>query len=66
MINNNDKSLFQQSQKSGLSYNEAKEWIARTTGGHNTHIYSNTNVEKVREENNQSKMNNFPENKEDL
>ncbi|UFT99023.1 gamma-type small acid-soluble spore protein [Radiobacillus kanasensis] len=35
---------------SGMSYNEAKEFIARTTGGHNTNIYSDTNVEQVKKE----------------
>ncbi|MBM7570538.1 gamma-type small acid-soluble spore protein [Aquibacillus albus] len=37
-------------QHSGMSYNEAKEYIARTTGGHNTNKFSNTNAEQVRNE----------------
>lgn len=41
-------------QRSGLSYNEAKEWIAKTTGGHGTNIYSDTDVEAVKENNRQS------------
>ncbi|MCT2538228.1 gamma-type small acid-soluble spore protein [Aquibacillus koreensis] len=31
-----------------MSYNEAKAYIARTTGGHNTRQYSTTDIEKVR------------------
>ncbi|MEB6550511.1 gamma-type small acid-soluble spore protein [Heyndrickxia sporothermodurans] len=34
--------------QSGMSYNEVKEWLAKTTGGHGTSIYSNTNVEEVK------------------
>ncbi len=33
---------------SGMTYNEVKEYIARTTGGHDTKIYSNTNVDEVK------------------
>ncbi|GGN52734.1 MULTISPECIES: gamma-type small acid-soluble spore protein [Oceanobacillus] len=40
-------------ENSGMSYNEAKEYIARTTGGHGTEIYSNTNAEQVRKKNQQ-------------
>ncbi|TCP20341.1 hypothetical protein EV207_15214 [Scopulibacillus darangshiensis] len=40
----------QKNADSGMSYNEAKEYIARTTGGHNTDMYSNTNIEAVQEE----------------
>lgn len=43
-----------QARKSGLSYNEAKEWIAQTTGGRDTHIYSDTDISAVKEQNNQS------------
>jgi len=48
------EAIREQARKSGLSYNEAKEWIARETGGHGTHIYSNTDVEAVKEKNAQS------------
>ncbi|MBL5772683.1 gamma-type small acid-soluble spore protein [Heyndrickxia sporothermodurans] len=34
--------------QSGMSYNEVKEWLAKTTGGHGTSIYSNTNVEELK------------------
>ncbi|AGK54083.1 gamma-type small acid-soluble spore protein [Bacillus sp. 1NLA3E] len=37
--------------QSGLSYNEAKELLARTTGGHGTEMYSNTDVEEVKRKN---------------
>jgi len=46
----NKQERLQQSRNSGLSYNEAKEWIAKTTGGYDTHKYSNTDVEKVNQE----------------
>ncbi|MGJ7922251.1 gamma-type small acid-soluble spore protein [Neobacillus sp. LXY-4] len=32
--------------QSGLSYNEVKELLARTTGGQGTAMYSNTDVEE--------------------
>lgn len=41
--------LIAQARKSGLSYNEAKEWIAKNTGGFGTHIYSDTDFSAVRE-----------------
>ncbi|QQZ08954.1 gamma-type small acid-soluble spore protein [Heyndrickxia vini] len=36
--------------QSGMSYNEVKEWLAKTTGGHGTNIYSDTNVEEVKKD----------------
>lgn len=45
-------SIKQANEQSGMSYNEAKEFIARTTGGHGTEIYSDTNAEQVRRKNN--------------
>ncbi len=44
--------------QSGLSYNEVKELLARTTGGRGTRIYSNTKIEEVRSMNQQSLENN--------
>lgn len=35
---------------SGMSYNEAKAWIARNTGGFGTSAYSNTDPEEVKRE----------------
>lgn len=46
--------IKEQARKSGLSYNEAKEWIAQKTGGHDTHIYSDTDIAAVQEQNAQS------------
>lgn len=48
------EAIKEQARRSGLSYNEAKEWIARETGGHGTHIYSDTDVAVVKEQNAQS------------
>lgn len=39
---------------SGMSYNEAKAFIAKTTGGHHTKFLSNTDVAAVKEKNQQS------------
>jgi len=36
--------------QSGMSYNEVKAYIARTTGGQGTKKFSNTNVEDVKKE----------------
>lgn len=47
-----------QNAQSGMSYNEVKEWLAKTTGGHGTRIYSNTDIEDVRRKNQQSPGNN--------
>lgn len=48
------EAVKQKNADSGMSYNEAKEYIARTTGGHNTDFLSNTNFEAVRAKNQQS------------
>lgn len=40
--------------KSGLSYNEVKELLVRTTGGRGTKVYSDTNIEEVRRKNQHS------------
>lgn len=37
--------------QSGMSYNEVKAYIARTTGGHGTAKYSDTDVNEVKKEN---------------
>ncbi|MDO6450448.1 gamma-type small acid-soluble spore protein [Oceanobacillus profundus] len=47
----NIAAVKQSNEQSGMSYNEAKEYIARTTGGHGTAIYSDTNIEEVRKKN---------------
>lgn len=43
-----------QNERSGMSYNEVKELLAKTTGGHGTGIYSDTNFEDVKQKNQQS------------
>ncbi|KKK39748.1 hypothetical protein WQ57_00145 [Mesobacillus campisalis] len=40
---------------SGMSYNEAKAFMARTTGGHGTAKYSSTDIEAVKKEIHQEK-----------
>lgn len=51
------EAIKHQSRKSGLTYNEAKEYIARTTGGKNTYIYSDTDQEAVKQKNEVSQAN---------
>lgn len=62
-MNNNESSnieaVKQQSRKSGLTYNEAKAFIAETTGGKGTQIYSDTDAEAVKQKNRQSKHHPF-------
>ncbi|MBS4202113.1 gamma-type small acid-soluble spore protein [Bacillus sp. FJAT-49732] len=41
-------------ERSGMSYNEVKELLAKTTGGRGTWIYSDTNIEEVKRKNQQS------------
>lgn len=49
----NIETVKQSNEQSGMSYNEAKEFIARMTGGHGTGIYSDTDAEQVRKKNQQ-------------
>ncbi len=44
----NIEEVKQKNAASGLSYNEAKALLAKTTGGHGTAIYSDTDPEVVR------------------
>ncbi|WLR50787.1 gamma-type small acid-soluble spore protein [Bacillus tianshenii] len=44
----NIDAVKRQNERSGMSYNEVKELLAKTTGGHGTEIYSDTNIEAVR------------------
>jgi uncharacterized protein (DUF302 family) len=57
MRNIDDEEILAQARKSGLSYNETIAWLARSTGGHGTNVYSNTDVEAVKQENAQSENN---------
>lgn len=36
-------------EQSGMSYNEAKEWLARTTGERGTSKYSDTDLAQMKE-----------------
>lgn len=36
-----------QNENSGMSYNEVKEWLAKTSGGCGTSIFSDTNHQEV-------------------
>ncbi|GAA0447276.1 hypothetical protein GCM10008983_26590 [Lentibacillus halophilus] len=51
------ETIKEQSRRSGLSYNEAKAYIAKTTGGRGTNIYSDTDAEVVKRKNRQSRVN---------
>lgn len=46
----NINAVKRENARSGMSYNEVKELLAKTTGGHGTSIYSDTNIEEVRKE----------------
>lgn len=47
----NVDAVKRQNERSGMSYNEVEELLAKTTGGHGTGIYSDTNVEQVKQKN---------------
>ncbi|MBB6453808.1 hypothetical protein HNQ94_002259 [Salirhabdus euzebyi] len=49
-VGTNINDVKEKNAQSGLSYNEAKELIAKTTGGRDTAKYSNTNIEEVQNE----------------
>lgn len=51
------ESMKDLARKTGLSYNEAKEWIAEKTGGKYTRKYSDTDIEAVKRQNEQSEQN---------
>lgn len=53
----NIEEVKQNNANSGMSYNEVKEWLAKTTGGHNTGIYSDTDREEIKRKNNNGKIN---------
>jgi hypothetical protein len=53
-VGTNIEEVKQKNERSGMSYNEAKAFIAKTTGGHGTNVYSNTNTEEVKRQIKQS------------
>lgn len=48
VVGTNIDEVKRQNEQSGLSYNEIKELLAKTTGGRGTGIYSDTDVEEVK------------------
>lgn len=54
----NIEAVKEANQNSGMTYNEVKEFLANTTGGHGTKIYSDTDMENVRAQNQQSQEKN--------
>lgn len=48
------EAIKEQSRRSGMSYNETKEWITKTTGGRGTNVFSNTDAETVKRKNQES------------
>ena len=54
VVGTNIDAVKRQNERSGMSYNEVKELLAKTTGGHGTGIYSDTNIEEVKRKNQQS------------
>lgn len=57
--NTDIEAMRAQAQRSGLSYNQAKAYIAMTSGGRGTNIYSDTNVEEVRKQNQEAEETNI-------
>ena len=49
--------MLEQARRSGLTYNQAKVYIAKTSGGYGTHVYSDTDVAEVREQNAEAEQN---------
>lgn len=48
VVGTNIEEVKRKNAESGMSYNEVKDWLARTTGGRGTAIYSNTDVEEIK------------------
>ncbi len=48
IVGTNINEVKSQNEKSGMSYNEVKEWLAKTSGGLGTAIYSDTDVKNVK------------------
>ncbi|RDW18332.1 gamma-type small acid-soluble spore protein [Oceanobacillus arenosus] len=56
VVGTNIDAVKEQNEQSGMSYNEVKEWLAQTTGGHGTRIYRDTHIEEVKRDKQQSKL----------
>jgi pyrroline-5-carboxylate reductase len=48
VVGTNIDEVKQQNAQSGLSYNQAKELLAKTTKGHGTAVYSNTDSQAIK------------------
>jgi len=57
VVGTNIEEVKRKNAESGMSYNEVKDWLARTTGGRGTAIYSNTDVEEIKSKNQTIKKN---------
>lgn len=57
VVGTNIEEVKRKNAESGMSYNEVKDWLARTTGGRGTAIYSNTDVEEIKRKNQTIKKN---------
>ncbi|WP_342670281.1 gamma-type small acid-soluble spore protein [Bacillus solimangrovi] len=53
----NIDAVKRQNDRSGMTYNEVKQLLASTTGGHGTNKYSDTNVDQVKQDIQQSQQN---------
>ena len=51
VVGTNIDEVKRQNANSGLSYNEVKELLAKTTGGKGTSVYSDTNIEAEKRKN---------------
>jgi hypothetical protein len=57
VVGTNIDEVKKYNEQSGMSYNEVKEWMAKTSGGHGTGIYSDTDIEEVKKKLQQSTEN---------
>ncbi|HHW37229.1 MAG TPA: gamma-type small acid-soluble spore protein [Bacillales bacterium] len=48
VVGTNINEVKSQNENSGMSYNQVKEWLAKTSGGCGTEIYSNTDGKNVK------------------
>lgn len=55
VVGTNIETVKQSNEQSGMSYNEAKEYIAKTSGGQGTAIFSDTNGDQIRKQNQKRK-----------
>lgn len=53
VVGTNIDEVKKRNENSGMSYNEVKEFLAKSTGGHGTSVYSDTDIEEVKKNNQQ-------------